>query len=98
MAKEHSTNPEYVERLVKLLSEDISAEDLETIITNYHACDIADALEELTGEQRKKIYAAVSDEELAEIFAYLEEVGKYIEELPLERAAEVVSWMDSDDA
>ncbi|MCR5068131.1 MAG: magnesium transporter [Erysipelotrichaceae bacterium] len=98
MKKEHSTNPEYVEQLVKLLSEDNSAEELEKIIINYHPGDIADALEQLTPQQREKIYRAVSDEELAEIFAYLEEVGTYIEELPLERAAEVVSWMDSDDA
>jgi magnesium transporter len=98
MPKEHSTNPEYVEQLVQLLAEDISAEELEKIITDYHACDIADALEKLTHDQREKIYSVVNDEELAEIFAYLEDVGQYIEELPIERAAEVVSWMDSDDA
>ncbi|MBQ6654229.1 MAG: magnesium transporter [Erysipelotrichaceae bacterium] len=98
MKKEHPTNPEYVEQLIRLLSEDNTAEDLKKIAIDYHPGDIADALEQLTTHQREKIYSAVSDEGLAEVFAYLEDVGKYLKELPLERAAEVVSWMDSDDA
>ena len=35
---------------------------------------------------------------IAEIFSYLDDAEKYLEELSLEKAARVVSYMDSDDA
>ena len=43
-------------------------------------------------------YRVLSDEELADIFAYLDDVEDYIEELPVEKAADIIEEMDSDDA
>ncbi len=92
------TNPEYVEEIIALLNEEISVEELQEIICNYHESDIADAFEQLTEEQRKKIYSCLGDEQLSEIFAYLEDVEDYVAELDIKRAADILSEMDSDDA
>lgn len=90
---------EYSEKIVDLLNEnDFSFDELQIIIQCYHESDIADALEELTQQQRRKIYDVLSDEELADIFSYLEDPAKYIAELKVEEAAEIISEMDSDDA
>ncbi len=99
MDENRITDPEYVSELIKLLNNDkLSKEELANIISNYHAADISDALENLDSEKRKKIFEAVSDEQLSEIFAYLEDVDKYIKELNINQAANILSEMDSDDA
>ena len=74
MDEKHLTNPEYVQEIIDLLNHGISQEELQEIITNYHYSDIADALEQLNGEQRQQIYDVVSDKELSEIFAYVEDI------------------------
>ena len=60
--------------------------------------DLADALADLTAEERRKLYAILGVEQVAEIFSYLDDAEPYLKELPPEEAAQVVSHMDSDDA
>jgi len=94
----HLTNPEYVQELIGLINSNITKEEFQKLIENYHDSDIADALEKLDQQQRIKIYDALSDEQLSDIFAYLEDVEQYVTELGIRRAASVLSEMDSDDA
>ena len=35
---------------------------------------------------------------MSEIFAYVDDVGKYLEEIELEKAADIIENMDADDA
>ncbi len=101
MDEKRLTNPEYVAEIIKVLNDDkLTTEQLSLIICNYHASDIADALESLDKEKRKKIFNAVSDEQLSDIFAYLDldNVDKYVKELDIKQAANILSEMDSDDA
>ncbi len=99
MDEKRTTDPEYVSEIIKLLNNDkLTKEELADIICNYHAADISDALENLDSDKRKKIFDAVSDEQLSEIFAYLEDVDQYIKELNIKQAANILSEMDSDDA
>ena len=64
----------------------------------YHDNDIAEALELLTPEERKRLYSALGAERVAEIFAYLDDGDIYLKELSLKQQAKVISEMDSDDA
>lgn len=92
------TNPEYVSEIIELLNQNLSKKQLQDLITDYHASDIADALEELDKDKRLKIFDAVDDEQLSEIFAYLEDADIYINEIDIQLAAQILSEMDSDDA
>lgn len=68
-------------------------------IAAYHERDIANAIVESDKTVRKCIYDILDIADIAEIFSYIEEEpGKYLEEMPIEQAAKVVSNMDSDDA
>lgn len=67
-------------------------------IQDYHDNDIAAALEELTPEERDRFYKIVGEEEISDIFAYLDNVEDYIEELDAEKAADIIEEMDADDA
>lgn len=67
-------------------------------LSDYHESDIADALELMTSEERKKIFPVLGAEYAAEIFSYIENPSQYLQEIGTEKAAEVLSEMDSDDA
>ncbi len=88
----------YVEELVELIRSGMAAEKLAEEIDNYHDNDIADALDELDQRERRKLYQILGVERVSEIFAYLDDVGKYLDELEPERAADIIENMDADDA
>lgn len=67
-------------------------------ILQYHENDIADALSELTKEERIKLYNILEDETVSLIFAYLDNVEEYIEEISNQKAADIIELMDADDA
>ena len=98
MEKEVLKEPNYVEELLDIIRSDLSDEEKKDRLSDYHENDIADALEELTPEERQEIYKILGPDRVAEIFAYLENVDVYLNELKLEHAANLVSRMDSDDA
>lgn len=90
--------PKYVEELLEIIRSGMERQELLDRLSDYHDNDIASALEQLTAEERKKIYPILGAEKVSEIFAYLEDVDQYVRELKLESAAKVLSHMDSDDA
>ncbi len=90
--------PNFVEELLAIFRSDIPAGELNERISDYHDNDIAGALEQMTSEERLRIYPILGSEKVSEIFTYIEDVDKYIGELNIEKAAKVISHMDSDDA
>ena len=88
----------YVEELIEIIRAGLSREELVDRLFDYHDNDIADALELLTPEERKRLYSALGAERVAEIFAYLDDGDVYLKELSLKQQAKVISEMDSDDA
>lgn len=90
--------PDYIQELVELIRSNESDEIIADKIDNYHDNDIASALDELTDEEREKLYDLLGVERVSEIFAYVDNVGSYIEEMELEDAADIIENMDADDA
>ena len=90
--------PNYAEELLKIIQSPLKNEVLLDRLNDYHERDIADALELLSPQQRKKLYPVLGAERLAEIFSYLETPTQYLSELNINQAAKIVSFMDSDDA
>ena len=95
---ETTRKPNYVEELLEIFRSPLSAEELRDQISDYHESDIADAFEQLSVEERKKLYPLLGAEWVAEIFSYIEDPDEYLQELNLDQAAKVLSFMDSDDA
>jgi magnesium transporter len=94
---QHRTD--YAKELVKIVQTTKDREELKKKIAAYHERDIANAIVESDKTVRKCIYDILDIADIAEIFSYIEEEpGKYLEEMPIEQAAKVVSNMDSDDA
>ena len=91
-------NPNYEEELIRIIRRDISEEELLDRLDDYHENDIAGAMEQLTSEERRRMYRILGPEKSSEIFTYLEDPDEYLKEISIEAAAKIISEMDSDDA
>lgn len=98
MENEILMEPDYIQELVELIRSGESREKIAEELTNYHDNDISNALDELNEEERKVLYRILGAERVSEIFAYLDDPGKYLGELALEQAADIIENMDADDA
>ena len=88
----------YVQEILDIIHSGLPQAELAEKLSDYHENDLADALADLTAKERRKLYAILGVEQVAEIFSYLDDAEPYLKELPPEEAAQVVSHMDSDDA
>lgn len=89
---------DYAEELLSLIKSDEPPNRLREDLSDYHENDIADILPQLSKNERIKLYRILGIEEVSEIFAYLDDVEEYIEELDNEKAADIIENMDADDA
>ena len=89
---------DYGEELLRLIRSHRPLGELREALADYHDSDIAGVLEQLSEGERKRLYRILGIERMSDVFAYLEDVGTYIEELDAERAADVLEGMDADDA
>lgn len=86
------------EEILEIILSDKSDEEICNELDDYHENDIAEALEELDEEARKKLYKILGVEKVSEIFTYIDDVSEYMEELSIEQAVDVLENMDADDA
>ena len=99
MEKEFAINEhDFVKELITLIRSNISKDELLNKLDDYHDNDIAGALEELSVEERQKLYPILGTDRLSAIFSYIEDPEIYLKETSLETTAEIISNMDSDDA
>lgn len=89
---------DFKHEIIDIIRSNSSDDEIRESIQDYHDNDIASALEDLTPEERKRFYRIIGDEEISDVFAYLDNVEDYIEELDAESAADIIEEMDADDA
>lgn len=90
---------DYEKELIAIIKSGEPPQVIRKKLEDYHENDIAAVWEELTKEERIKFYQLLGNETISEIFTYLEDdVSRYLEELGLENAADILESMDADDA
>lgn len=98
MEKEVLKEPMFVADIVALIRSGLPESELRDKLEDYHENDIAESLEQLSREERLKLYDILGDEWCSEIFAYVDEPELYVEELGTKKSAAIINEMDSDDA
>ncbi len=91
-------HPNYVGELTQIIKSNISPMALKEKLSDYHDNDIAETLEELTQEDRNKLYRILNAESLANIFEYIENTAPYLDELSVKKKIAVLSSMETDKA
>lgn len=90
--------PKIVEEIVSVIRSNSDNKELIEKLNDYHANDIAQSLEYLICAERLSLYEILGDEWVSEILAYVEEPKQYVDELGVEKLADIINEMDSDDA
>ena len=77
---------DYVKELVRIFKLSKNSQKLVKTLSKYHEKDIAEAITLLTPAERQHIYNVLDEHMIAEIFSYLDDTEKYLEELSLEKS------------
>ena len=88
----------YVEEILELMREKLDTEEFLYRLSDYHDSDIADAFERLSEEERKALIPAFLSRDMSDVFSYVEDLEKYLQDLTPEEQAQVLGYLDSDDA
>ncbi|MCR5477795.1 MAG: magnesium transporter [Lachnospiraceae bacterium] len=88
----------YVQEILDLIRSGLADGELAEALSDYHENDLAGAFEQLSPEERARLYPILGAEYVSEIFTYIEDPQEYLSELGPEKAAKVIEQMDSDDA
>ena len=86
------------EEILEIIRSGQSDQQIRDALDDYHENDIADVLPLIDKETRERLYRILGVERLSEVFTYIDDVSEYLDELPLEEAADVLENMDADDA
>ena len=89
---------DFKSEIIDIIRSAMSDDEIRDAMTDYHDSDIADALEDVTPEERSRFYQIIGIEDISDVFAYLENVEEFIEELDADEAADIIEEMDADDA
>ena len=98
MRRHEFINEEILQEIIQFIREEKDRDTLLSRLDDYHDYDIAQALEEITPQERRELYFKMGAEWSAEIFAYYDEPETLLTELAPKEAAVVIEHMDSDDA
>ena len=95
-----TTKPNYESEIIKIVRGNGSPKVILNQLENYHGSDIADVMEQLNEQERKKIFRICPAEMLAEAFSHLEETqaGAYLNEIPLKKVTEILAELETDAA
>lgn len=90
----------YESEIIKIVRGNGSPKVILNQLENYHGSDIADMMEQLNEQERKKIFRICPAEMLAEAFSHLEETqaGAYLNEIPLKKVTEILAELETDAA
>ena len=88
----------YRQLILELIRSNRTAEELSAVLEDYHDYDIASIFDELTREERDRLFAAIGHEATAGIVSYMEDAAEYLSEIEPEAAADIIENMDGDDA
>ena len=95
-----SVKPNYESEILGIIRGDFSPKVMQNKLEDYHGNDIAQVMDRLSVQERKKLCRVSTVELLAETFEHLDEetAGAYLDEMPLQKAAKVISELETDTA
>ena len=90
-----ATPVNFSEEIVALIRSDLTPKKKREKIEDYHEKDIALAIEELTTDERMRLFRLLPMEALVNILEYCEDIAKYFTPLTMRQKVEALSLMES---
>ena len=98
MKKEVLKKPVFTKEIAEIVKRSPSLNEMRERLRDYHENDIAQSFPLLNRAERNLLYSALDAKWLAEIISYLDDPARYVEEIGIDKLAEIINEMDSDDA
>ena len=90
-------HPDYPAQIVRLIRSGLPPLVMKDRLLEYHENDIAEALAELTAEERNRLFNLLDTETTADILEYAEDV-KYFSEMNVRKQLQILSQSEADTA
>ena len=98
MRKEVLKEPTFEKEIAVMIRVSKSMDEMREQLRAYHDNDIAQSLKYLNRAERNLLYSGLDAKWLAEIMSYLDDPAPYIEEIGINKLAEIINEMEADDA
>ena len=89
-------HPNYSQELRAILRSHTTPKAFQDQLSDYHESDIADALEQLTADERKLVYQMLDADTLSEVLPHVDTPSHFLDELSLRKRVDVLTRMDAD--
>ncbi len=88
----------YIEEIIEILKSNLSNDEKQTMILQYHESDIAKAYDEMNNDEKTLLHVILGNEALGDVIIYSSDINEIVEQLDPELAADIIETMDADDA
>ena len=72
--------------------------EIRTQLQEYHENDIASIFDELSEEERERLFRILGSEMMSDVVPFLDDAGEYLAGIDADDAAEIIEQMDADEA
>ncbi len=88
------SQPNYSAEIIAAMREGLTPKKMQEKVLSYHEKDIAEALPQLTDEERTRLFRVLDADSLADIFQYIDDPTPCLRDLGIRKKAEVLSRME----
>lgn len=88
------SQPNYSAEIIAAMREGLTPKKMQEKVLSYHEKDIAEALPQLTDEERTRLFRILDADSLADIFQYIDDPAPCLRELGIRKKAKVLSRME----
>ncbi|MBE6534130.1 MAG: magnesium transporter [Ruminococcaceae bacterium] len=89
---------DYGSAILSIIRGDNDDSLLRELLQDYHDNDIASILDELTPEERERLFGVLGIDAMSDILPFADDAAEYIAEMDADEAADVIEQMEIDDA
>lgn len=87
-------HPDYPGEIAGIIRSNLTPKLMRERILDYHENDIAEAMELLNRDERRRFYSVIDTETLGEILEYSDHLKEYVDELAIRKRVEVLSRLE----
>lgn len=84
-------HPDYKNEIIEIIRSNMTPKLIKEHLQGYHENDISSAMEELTKEERHRLYSFLDMDMLAEVLEYSDNRKEYLDELGIRKRVEILS-------
>ncbi len=87
-------HPDYRAEIVQVIRSNLTPRRMQEQLLSYHGKDVAEAMELLRSDERRRLYSILDGASLAEILEYSDRLKDFLSELSLKKRVEILTLLE----